>query len=79
MSNNANEPKKKMTSKQVLAIIGVILLVLLYIITLLAAIFDSSASGNLFMICIIASVAVPILIWMYSYLFKLFTRKNQDS
>ena len=44
-----NDKKKKITSKQVVAMVGVILLVLLYLITLFAALFDSSASGQLFM------------------------------
>ncbi len=39
---NTQNKKTKMTSKQIFAIIGIILLVLLYVVTLFAAIFDSS-------------------------------------
>ena len=66
-NNNKNEtPKRKITSRQVIAMIGVILLVLLYIITLFVAIFDSSSSGRWFFICIFCSIVVPIMIWFYA-------------
>ena len=38
---NTQNKKTKMPSKQIFAIIGIILLVLLYVVTLFAAIFDS--------------------------------------
>ena len=38
---NTQNKKTKMTSKQIFAIIGIILLVLLYVVTLFAAIFDA--------------------------------------
>ena len=41
---NTQNKKTKMTSKQIFAIIGIILLVLLYVVTLFAAIFDSPAT-----------------------------------
>lgn len=67
---------KKVTSKQVVAIIGIILLVLMYIVTLLAAIFDSSASGRLFWMCLFSTVAIPILIWIYTWMYGILTRKH---
>ena len=59
---NTQNKKTKMTSKQIFAIIGIILLVLLYVVTLFAAIFDSSASHALFATCLLATVAIPLLI-----------------
>ena len=53
---NTQNKKTKMTSKQIFAIIGIILLVLLYVVTLFAAIFDSSASHALFATCLLATV-----------------------
>ena len=61
---NTQNKKTKMTSKQIFAIIGIILLVLLYVVTLFAAIFDSSASHALFATCLLATVAIPLLIWI---------------
>lgn len=74
MENQNNN--KKITSKQVVALIGVILLVLLYIVTLFAAIFDNSDSGRWFMSCIVATVAVPLLIWIYTWMYGKLTGRH---
>lgn len=68
--------KKKITSKQIVAFIGVILLALLYIVTLFAAIFDNSDSGSWFMSCIVATVAVPLLIWIYTWMYGKLTGRH---
>ena len=83
MSNNskrANTPsqkktssknmQKKFTSKQVFAIIGIVILIAMYLVTLVAAFTDSSASGGLFAMCLFASFAIPFLIWIYSWLYQ---------
>ena len=70
--NNTN----KVTSKQIFAMIGIVVLVLLYIITLLAAIFDSSATHALFASCLLATVAVPLLIWIYTWMFGKLTNRS---
>lgn len=67
---------KKVTSKQVVAMIGVVLLVLMYIVTLIAAIVDSSASGRLFWVCLCATVVIPILIWVYTWMYGKLTQKH---
>ncbi|MCM1190824.1 MAG: hypothetical protein NC123_02450 [Butyrivibrio sp.] len=67
---------KKVTSKQVVAIVGVVLLVLMYIVTLIAAIADSSASGRLFWVCLYATVVIPILIWVYTWMYGKLTQKH---
>lgn len=68
--------RKKVTSKQVVALIGVILLVILYIVTLIVAIFDNSDSGKWFMGCILATVAVPLLIWIYTWMYGKLTGRH---
>lgn len=75
MSNNKT-PKKKRTSKQIVALMGVILLVALYIITLLVAIFAPESSGHLFQACLMATVFVPILIWVYVWMYGKLTGKH---
>lgn len=72
---NTQNKKTKMTSKQIFAIIGIILLVLLYVVTLFAAIFDSSASHALFATCLLATVAIPLLIWIYTWMFGKLTNR----
>lgn len=58
------------------ALLGIILLVLLYIVTLICAIFDFDGSGKLFMICLFATIAVPILIWLYVWMYGKLTNKK---
>ena len=72
----SNDQKNKMTSKQIFAIIGIVVLVLLYLITLLAAIFDSSATHALFASCLLATVAIPLLIWIYTWMFGKLTNRS---
>ncbi len=63
--------------KQILAIIGIIILVSLYIVTLIAACFASEASSGLFLACIYATIVIPVLIWLYQLFYKI-THKNKD-
>ena len=60
--------KKKITSKQIIALSGVILLLLLYLITLIAAIADNSDSAIWFRISLFATLAIPVITWMYARL-----------
>ena len=71
-----NTPKKKVTSKQVVAMGGVILLVAIYIITLIVAIVNPGESGNYFQICLVSTFAVPILIWIYVWMYGKLTNKH---
>ena len=66
----------KVTSKQVVAMTGIILRILMYVGTLIVAIVDRSASGRLFWICLYATVAIPILIWVYTWMYGKLTRKH---
>lgn len=68
--------KKKMTSKQLVAIIGVALLILLYVATLVAAIVDSSQSAKWFRICLFGTFALPLVIWIYSWMYGRLTGKS---
>lgn len=73
---NTPAPKKKITSKQVVAIIGIVLLVLMYVATLIVSIFDSSASGRLFWMCLFSTMAIPLLIWIYTWMYGKLTQKH---
>lgn len=71
---NENETKKKTTkTKRAAALLGAVLLVLLYAAALVAAIMDNSASAGLFRACLWATIAVPLLIWIYVWLYGKFT------
>lgn len=68
--------KTKRTSKQIVALGGVILLALLYIITLFAAIFNPDGAGMLFRGCLAATIVVPILIWGYIWMYGRLTNRH---
>ena len=75
-SNNVNKEKKKMRSKQIVAIIGVVLLAAMYVITLIAAIFDNPNSMMLFRACLIGTFTIPLLIWVYIWMYGKLTQKH---
>lgn len=58
------------------AMTGVLLLVLLYVITLIAAIADSSQSARWFRICLVATFALPLVLWIYSWMHGRLTGKS---
>lgn len=71
-----NKGSGKMTPKRIAALLGVILLVALYLITLIVAIVDKSASGTWFMLCLIGTVTIPLLIWIYTWMYGVLTNRR---
>lgn len=67
----------KRTAKQIAALLGIVLLVLLYVLLLVFAIFDFKGSDILFRTCLIGTVTIPILIWIYMYLYDKL-KQNRD-
>lgn len=64
--------------KQILAIIGIILLVLLYLSTLVCAIIDHTETMRLFQASILATVIIPVLLWAYSFIYKLIKKNAKE-
>ena len=75
-TTNTDNHKKKKHPKQIAAIIGILLLVLLYIATLISALVDSSAAKSWFRMCLFATVAVPLLLWIYIWMYGKLTGKH---
>ena len=71
-----NKNMKKMNAKRIAALTAVVLLVAMYVITLIVAIFDTSASGQLFKACLICTVVVPVLAWVFIWLYGQMTGKK---
>lgn len=59
----------KKSPKQIAAILCVVLLVLLYAATLIVALLDFPGSDRLFAACLMATVGLPILLWIYLWLY----------
>ncbi len=57
--------------KQILAILGVIVLVGLYAATLICALSKSDNYMNLLMASVYSTVIIPVLMWAYSFIYKL--------
>ncbi len=76
MSEHGKEKHTKITAKQVVAWIGIILLILLYAVTFIMAFVDTSASGKLFILCLFSTVAVPCLIWVYTWMYGKLTGRH---
>jgi len=56
--------------KKYVAIGTVVVLVLLYILTFILSIVDSSASGSLFIASLFATVTLPLIVWVILLLAK---------
>ena len=59
-----------MTGKQIAAIIGIVLLVLLYALTLITALFDNTAAKSLFRLSLFGTLVIPLLLWIYLWLYS---------
>ena len=74
--NEKQTKKHKWTSKRIVALLGVILLVALYIVTLFVAIFVPDQSGNMLKCCFLATIAIPTLIWIYIWMYGKLSGKH---
>lgn len=66
--------------KRILAIIGILLLVAMYGLTILAAIFDNTATMKYLAASIAATVIIPVLLWVYQFIYRMIRdRKDKDT
>ncbi len=57
--------------RRIIALVGVIALVALYVSTLVLAIIGSEQTMNLFWADIVCTIVLPVLIWAYQFIYKL--------
>jgi uncharacterized membrane protein YqjE len=65
--------------KRILAIIGIVLLLGLYISTLLSAIFIPLISDDLFKVSIFSTVVIPCMLYAYMLIYKLLKDRNSNA
>ncbi|MCC8029267.1 MAG: hypothetical protein LIO75_05685 [Lachnospiraceae bacterium] len=65
--------------KRVTALVGAIALIALYIYTLVLAIIGSEQTMNLFMTSVVATVVLPVLLWAYSFIYKLLKNNYSEN
>jgi len=64
--------------KRILALLGVILLAGLYIITLVLAFADPTASKEWLRASIAATLIIPVLLYAYLMVYKLLNKNNNE-
>lgn len=69
---------KKISPKQIAAMICVVLLVGMYVATLIVALLDFSGWDRLFQACLVATIGLPILLWIYIWLYKQVKEKKEN-
>jgi len=70
---------KKRTPKQIAALLCVVLLVSIYIITLIVAFLDLADAGRLFSLCLIATIGLPILLWIFLWFYGLMKERQTEA
>lgn len=60
---------KKKSPKQIAALVCVVILVALYLITLIFAVADFPGWQRMFGGCLVGTIALPILLWIYIWLY----------
>ena len=65
-------------TKRILALIGAILLLLMYVAAFIVTIFDHTADMRYWKAAIVATVIIPVLIWAYSFVYKLIKGSDDD-
>ena len=69
---------KKISPKQIAAMICVVLLVGMYVATLIVALLDFPGWDRLFHACLVATIGLPILLWIYIWLYKQVKEKKEN-
>lgn len=64
--------------KQILAILAIVLILGLNLFVVYAAFTTTENSMGLFGGAIVAMVMIPILLWIYLYIFKLMKKRNEE-
>lgn len=65
-------------TKQILSLLGVLFLIGLYISTIVCALSGSENFMDLLMASIYATVVIPVLIWAYTFVYKLIQKHTSD-
>ena len=64
--------------RQILAILGIILLAGMYIATIVCALSASENFMNMLMASIYATIVIPVLIWAITFIYKLTKKEDKE-
>lgn len=71
--------KRKTTPRQIAALVCVVLLVGMYIGAFVVACLDLGDSGRLFAGCLVATIGMPILLWLLIWSIELMKKRRDDN
>ena len=74
--DTSEKQRKKRTPKQIAALLCVILLLSMYVVTFIVACLDLGDSGRLFAACLLTTIALPILLWIYIWLYGIYRGRH---
>lgn len=77
-TDRQENPKRKITPKQIAALVCVVLLVGMYIGAFVVACLDLGDSGRLFAGCLVATIGMPILLWLLIWSFDLMKKRRDE-
>ena len=64
--------------KKIFALLGAILLILLYASTIIFAMFDSEYARRLLMASIVTTIALPVMLYGFALVYKLSNKHDDD-
>ena len=65
-------------AKQILAILGIVLILGINVLLIFAAAGASEDNTQIFNAAIVTVILVPVLLWIYLYVYKLIKKNNED-
>ena len=65
-------------TKRILALIGAILSLLMYVAAFIVTILDHTSDMRYWKAAMVATVIIPVLIWAYSFVYKLIKGSDDD-
>lgn len=66
-------------TKRILALIGAILLLLLYVVAFVATVLDHTSDMRYWKAAVAATIIIPVLIWAYSFVYRLLRGSDKES
>lgn len=78
MSNSTEKQaeKAKRKHKQIAAIVGLVLLGIMYLAFFVVALIADELPQGFFITCLFATIFIPILIWVYIWLYGVVTNRH---
>lgn len=64
--------------KRILALAAVVIIALLYIVTFVLSLIQSEQASELLRLSLVATVVLPVLLYLYLWLFRLFAGRGKD-